>query len=63
MSFRIVNKATCEEGAIVIDEEPYCEHCGKMEPYDIIISDGGTYWCEMCSGEGDVRRRDTRSYS
>jgi hypothetical protein len=48
VKFKIVEDSSCEEGEISIEEHADCEHCGKLEPFDINISDGGTYWCECC---------------
>lgn len=30
-------------------EEPSCEHCGNLEPFDATYDDGGTSWCMDCS--------------
>ena len=46
---KIDERSGCEEGDVVFVEDPFCEHCGDLEPYSVMISDGGTYWCEMCA--------------
>lgn len=31
-----------------INEEPFCEHCRELEPYDIIYLHESIGWCEVC---------------
>ena len=38
---------------IKCSEECDCEHCGKLEPYNLVFDDGGTTWCEYCMDTND----------
>ncbi len=38
----------CEEGAISITEDAFCEHCYELEPFTPLISNGGTWYCICC---------------
>jgi len=38
----------CEDKAICVSEDVFCEHCGVLEPFTATISDGGTSWCMGC---------------
>ena len=29
--------------------DPYCEHCGDLERFDLTYSSDGTSWCEDCA--------------
>jgi hypothetical protein len=39
----------CELGVFSINEDPSCECCGTLHPYDITWSDGETWWCLDCA--------------
>lgn len=37
------------EQKIVVEEECFCEHCGDLEPFSLVYSDEGAYWCMDCA--------------
>lgn len=48
------NARGCELGDVIITDAygqgPGCEHCGQLQPFASVISDGNTWWCiEDCA--------------
>ena len=35
-------------------KEPYCEHCGDLEPFTATFEDGAS-WCIWCGLHGDLQ--------
>lgn len=29
-------------------DDPWCEHCGQLEPFTMVVNDGCSDWCETC---------------
>lgn len=38
-------------------EEPWCEHCGELEPYTATFEDGAD-WCIWCGLMGDLQLKE-----
>lgn len=41
----------CANGTLFFSEEEYCDHCGKLEPFELVFceDDGDAYWCRWCA--------------
>ena len=55
-----------QEITIECHKECNCEHCGALEPYDLIFSDDCTTWCEDCMNDGlpdDKMIKEAREHS
>jgi hypothetical protein len=52
------------DNAWIINEDAWCEHCGKLEQYDLTFWDGCSCWCEDCAcanGEKPPSKRKKQS--
>jgi hypothetical protein len=53
---------TCKNGEIIFVDDPYCDHCGHLQPYDMILveSEWGSEWCQCCAeANGEIDDVDT----
>lgn len=51
MNYRFVKRGTCEKGEVKVGY--FCEHCGDMKEPSIVISNGGTWYCDNCHDAND----------
>lgn len=44
-------------------EEPFCEHCGELKPFEPVWEHDGTWWCTYCAKRFDEFQYDSDALS